>query len=217
MGEITSERKQCIGVDCPNEAGSLQCPTCLKAGKESSFCSQDCFKRSWVGCLVPRKVHKPMRIPQTLTLRRQTVHKAVHKSTSGSLISRIHTSISEHLTIPTASTLYNPFPNFPFTGPLRPTYPLSPKREIPESIPHPPWSKDGNPKYKTIGRNNIKILDKQQQDGMRKVCRLAREVLDLTAREVKPGITTDYLDSIVHRACIDRNVNIKKRKVLLNR
>ena len=45
--------KKCIGVDCPNDASSLQCPTCLKLGKESSFCSQDCFKRSWVGYLVP--------------------------------------------------------------------------------------------------------------------------------------------------------------------
>lgn len=40
---------------------------------------------------------------------------------------------------------------------------------------------------------------------MRRVCRLAREVLDLAAREVRPGITTDYLDEIVHNACIERN------------
>ena len=51
--EVAPTKNQCIGVDCPNEAGSLQCPTCLKLGKESSFCSQDCFKRSWVGSLVP--------------------------------------------------------------------------------------------------------------------------------------------------------------------
>lgn len=42
-------KRKCIGVNCENEAGSLQCPTCLKLGlKESFFCSQDCFKRSWV-------------------------------------------------------------------------------------------------------------------------------------------------------------------------
>lgn len=40
--------KSCMGVDCPNEAGTLQCPTCQKNGKDSFFCSQDCFKRSWV-------------------------------------------------------------------------------------------------------------------------------------------------------------------------
>jgi methionyl aminopeptidase len=42
---------------------------------------------------------------------------------------------------------------------------------------------------------------------MRKVCRLAREVLDIAAREVRPGITTDYLDEIVHKACLERNVS----------
>lgn len=40
--------KKCIGVDCGKDAGTLQCPTCLKMGTDSFFCSQDCFKRSWV-------------------------------------------------------------------------------------------------------------------------------------------------------------------------
>ena len=41
--------RQCMGLECPNEAGTLQCPTCLKLSlKDSFFCSQDCFKRSWV-------------------------------------------------------------------------------------------------------------------------------------------------------------------------
>ena len=41
---------------------------------------------------------------------------------------------------------------------------------------------------------------------MRKVCRLAREVLDIAAGEVKPGVTTDHIDKVVHEACIERNV-----------
>jgi methionine aminopeptidase len=41
---------------------------------------------------------------------------------------------------------------------------------------------------------------------MRKVCRLAREVLDIAAREAKPGVTTDYIDKVVHDACVKRNV-----------
>lgn len=40
--------RKCIGLDCANDAGTLQCPTCLKMGTDSFFCSQDCFKRSWV-------------------------------------------------------------------------------------------------------------------------------------------------------------------------
>ena len=162
MREVGGKDNKCAGVDCQNDAGSLKCPTCLKIGKEISFCSQDCFKRSW------------------------SEHKAVHKSSS--------------------TALYNPFPNFSFTGPLRPIYPLSPRRTVPDSIPHPPWSRDGDPKYKFAGRNAITILDKRQQDRMKKVCRLAREVLDIAAAEVKPGATTDHIDEVVHKACIERNV-----------
>jgi len=92
---------------------------------------------------------------------------------------------------------------------LRPVYPLSPKRTVPASIPHPDYAKDGIPRseQKFVGRNNITILDKKQQEGMRKVCRLAREVLDIAAREVKPGVTTDYLDEVVHKACLERDVS----------
>ncbi|KAG8533172.1 Methionine aminopeptidase 1 [Bacidia gigantensis] len=87
----------------------------------------------------------------------------------------------------------------------KPIYPLSPRRPVPDSIPHPPWSKDGDPKYKFAGRNTITILDKKQQEGMRKVCRLAREVLDIAALEVKPGVTTDHIDEVVHNECVKRN------------
>lgn len=49
---MTSEpptKKKCLGADCENDAGGLQCPTCLKLSvKDSFFCSQDCFKRNWV-------------------------------------------------------------------------------------------------------------------------------------------------------------------------
>lgn len=42
---------------------------------------------------------------------------------------------------------------------------------------------------------------------MRKVCRLAREVLDIAAAMVKPGVTTDQIDEAVHNACIERDVS----------
>lgn len=58
-----------------------------------------------------------------------------------------------------------------------------------------------------MGRNKIKVLTKQEQEGMRKVCRLAREVLDIAAREVKPGVTTDHIDRVVHDACMERDVS----------
>lgn len=41
---------------------------------------------------------------------------------------------------------------------------------------------------------------------MRKVCRLGREVLDIVAAELRPGVTTDYLDEVCHKACVERKV-----------
>jgi methionyl aminopeptidase len=107
------------------------------------------------------------------------------------------------------TTHINPFPGFPFTGPLRPAYPLSPLREVPKSIPWPDYAKDGIPVSERVfvNRNKITVLDEKEQEAMRKVCRLAREVLDIAAREVKPGVTTDWIDEVVHKACIERDVS----------
>lgn len=103
---------------------------------------------------------------------------------------------------------YNPFPTFPYAGSLRPVYPLSPRRTIPDSIPHPDYAEDGVPKMgRMINRHKVEQLDKTAQDAMRKVCRLAREVLDIAAAALRPGITTDELDKIVHEECIKREVS----------
>ena len=58
-----------------------------------------------------------------------------------------------------------------------------------------------------MGRNKIKILDKKEQEAMRKVCKMGREVLDIAARAAQPGVTTDHIDKIVHEACIERDVS----------
>lgn len=91
---------------------------------------------------------------------------------------------------------------------MRPVYPLSPKRTLPKSIKRPDWADTGIPaRENRLNRNKIDILDAEAQEAMRKVCRLAREVLDITAAELKPGITTDYLDEVCHRACVERDVS----------
>lgn len=103
---------------------------------------------------------------------------------------------------------YDPFPTFAYTGTLRPVYPLSDPRKVPKKIPHPEYWQDGLPASERTynGRNKIDILDKKQQEGMRKACRIAREVLDIGARAAKPGVTTDYIDQVVHEACLERDV-----------
>lgn len=138
----------------------------------------------------------------------QTEHKAIHKTQSNFLSSLITPKVVSEPDPATGT--YDPFPTFSFTGPLRPVYPLSPPRKVPASIPHPDYAETGYPKSERLfgGRNNIQILDKKQQAGMRKVCRLAREVLDVAARAVKPGVTTDYIDEVVHKACIERQVRL---------
>lgn len=197
-------KKMCEGADCPNEAGALQCPTCQKMNKDSFFCSQDCFKRNWVCEL--HGAYKPPRVTQ-LT-RPQSTHKTKHKSQSNPLRKIFPPKV---ISEPDPATgHYNPFPSFPYTGPQRPVYPLSAKREVPDRIQKPDYAKDGIPRSEQVfvGRNKITILDKKQQDGVRKVARLGREVLDAIAAEVKPGVTTDYLDEVCHKACIERDVSI---------
>jgi len=106
---------------------------------------------------------------------------------------------------PNSGGNYNPFPNFKYTGTLRPLYPLSPRREVPASIPLPDYAGDGVPRSERLrAYPNIKILTTEEQEKARKVCKLAREILDLAAEHVKPGVTTDEIDAIVHQATIDR-------------
>jgi methionyl aminopeptidase len=136
----------------------------------------------------------------------QSEHKKIHKSQSNILH---HIITPKIISKPDPDTgHYNPFPDFPYTGPLRPVYPLSEKRKIPSRIKLPEYAHDGIPRSEQVfvNRNKITILDKKGQDAMRKVCRMGREILDAAAAAVKPGVTTDYIDEIVHKATIERNV-----------
>ncbi|TID13475.1 methionine aminopeptidase type I [Venturia nashicola] len=172
--------RKCAGGDCDKDADTLQCPTCQKIGKESFFCGQDCFKRNWAG------------------------HKTSHKSLGNSFRSIFPPKVVSEPDPATGH--FNPFPTFPYTGTLRPVYPLSPRRSVPKKIKHPDYAGDGQPRSEqVVSRRNITILNKQEQEAMRKVCRLAREVLDIAAAEVRPGVTTDYLDEVVHKACLERD------------
>ncbi|KIM49149.1 hypothetical protein M413DRAFT_15318 [Hebeloma cylindrosporum] len=102
---------------------------------------------------------------------------------------------------------FNPFENYNFTGTVRPVYPLSPMRKVPEHIPRPDYvAADGKPlsEIRAAGQPP-RILSLEEQEKMRTVCRLTREVLDIAAAAVRPGVTTDEIDEIVHNATIARN------------
>lgn len=82
-------------------------------------------------------------------------------------------------------------------------------RTLPSPIKRPDWAETGVPVgEKRLSRSKVDILNAKAQQAMRKVCRLAREILDITAAELKPGITTDYLDEVCHRACVERDVSV---------
>lgn len=111
---------------------------------------------------------------------------------------------------PASTGTFNPFPSYFFTGKLRPVYPLSPKRPVPDSIAKPDYANDpqGLPKSELAirGSTKIKVLEPSAIEKMRTICRLSREVLEEGAKAIRVGVTTDEIDRVVHEACMARNV-----------
>jgi methionyl aminopeptidase len=140
----------------------------------------------------------------------QNTHKTIHKTAQGKTQNGIIRNFIPPRVVSKPDPVtgfYNPFPTYSYTGSVRPVYPLSPRRTVPKSIPHPDWSETGIPTSENrLNRKKIDILDAKGIEAMRKVCRLGREVLDIVAAELKPGITTDYLDEVCHNACVERKV-----------
>ncbi|KAL6300164.1 methionine aminopeptidase [Sparassis latifolia] len=173
----------CQSSICPNghPPSHLECPTCHKLGiKGSFFCGQECFKAGSKGLV-------------------QKTHKLIHDIATPRQPLLDDPNINKNGT-------FNPFGSFSFTGDLRPVYPLTPRREVPEHIVKPDYAEDGIPTSESRRAGQPpKILTEEEQEKMKTVCRLAREVLDTAASHVKPGITTDEIDAIVHNATIERN------------
>jgi methionyl aminopeptidase len=103
---------------------------------------------------------------------------------------------------------YNPFPQYPFTGTLRPVYPLSSKRSVPDDIAKPDYANDlqGYPRSEMAikGSSKIKVLSPEEIEKMKTVCLIARQVLEEGAKMVRVGVTTDEIDAVIHEACIQR-------------
>ncbi|KAJ1977058.1 Methionine aminopeptidase 1 [Dimargaris cristalligena] len=102
---------------------------------------------------------------------------------------------------------YNPFPAYYYSGAIRPTYPLGPRRTVPDHIKRPDYAETGIPTSEQAVRSSTKIevLNAEEIEIIRHVARMGREVLDAGARAIKVGVTTDEIDAVVHQACIDRN------------
>ncbi|CDR44104.1 CYFA0S13e03488g1_1 [Cyberlindnera fabianii] len=101
---------------------------------------------------------------------------------------------------------YDPFPQFPYAGPLRPAYPLSPRRTIPDNVPTTDYHEDGAPTSEILNdrTSKIPIYNEEELKMIRKAADIGREVLDIAAAAAKVGVTTDAIDEIVHRETIAR-------------
>ncbi|XP_019782011.1 methionine aminopeptidase 1 isoform X2 [Orcinus orca] len=175
------ETRVCETDGCSSEA-KLQCPTCIKLGIQGSyFCSQECFKGSWA------------------------THKLLHKKAKDEKAKR--ESVSPWTVEGDINT--DPWAGYRYTGKLRPHYPLMPTRPVPSYIQRPDYADHplgmSESEQALKGTSQIKLLSSEDIEGMRLVCRLAREVLDIAADMIKPGVTTEEIDHAVHLACIARN------------
>ncbi|KAG8134425.1 putative Methionine aminopeptidase protein [Naja naja] len=167
------EARVCETAGCSSEA-KLQCPTCIKLGIQGSyFCSQECFKGSWA------------------------THKLLHKKAKDEKAKREVSAWTVDGDINT-----DPWAGYRYTGKLRPHYPLMPMRPVPSYIQRPDYADHplgmSESEQALKGTSQIKILSSEDIEGMRVVCRLAREVLDVAAMMVKPGVTTEEIDHAVH-------------------
>ncbi|CAH2351417.1 methionine aminopeptidase 1 [[Candida] railenensis] len=118
-----------------------------------------------------------------------SVHKSIHKNEDGT------------------NDPYDPFPTYSYTGGLRAAYPLSARREVPKHIKRPDYAQAGRPisEIKNDRMGKFTILAGKDLEKIRKVGKMSREILDITASHIRPGITTDELDAILHKECVKRN------------
>uniref|UniRef100_A0A8C2ZC03 Methionyl aminopeptidase 1 n=1 Tax=Cyclopterus lumpus TaxID=8103 RepID=A0A8C2ZC03_CYCLU len=175
----TEARRECETEGCSKDA-KLQCPTCIKLGIEGSyFCSQECFKGSWVS------------------------HKLLHKKAKDDKNQNESKNCVEN------DINTDPWPGYRYTGKLHPHYPLTPMRHVPGDIQRPDYADHprgiSESEQFLKGTSQIKILCPEDIEGMRVVCKLAREVLDIAALMVKVGVTTEEIDHAVHLACTARS------------
>ncbi|GAQ84390.1 methionine aminopeptidase 1 [Klebsormidium nitens] len=175
----------CVKCDAP---AKLQCPKCLEMRLPrdvSAYCSQACFKADWPGHKVHHRVQLPAEPGAKLDLAQAALAKGWLYATKK------------------GAARTDQCPTFAWTGDLRPL-PISPRRRVPTSIPRPEWAETGYPEQEIESRQQrtVEIRTPKQIAGIRAACKLGREVLDAAAAAIRPGITTDEIDRIVHEATI---------------
>jgi methionyl aminopeptidase len=98
-----------------------------------------------------------------------------------------------------------------FSGDLRPTL-CSPRRSVPSHIRRPDYALHMNgvsdsEQRDRASNNAIRIYTSEELDGetgLRHACAMGREVLDIAGKALRPGVTTDEIDRVVHEASVER-------------
>ena len=187
------------GCDKDTSVKKLACPKCLQLGMPPTyFCSQDCFKANYAS-------HK-----QIHTLAKQILasNSGGHRKTppNNGVSCPIDAPEDLKLALPDWATDYR------FSGTLRPAH-YSPRRVVPPHIRKPDYADhpDGVSQSEQLDRStntSIRVYTTDELDaeyGLKHACRMGREVLDVAGKALRPGVTTDEIDRIVHEACIERD------------
>ncbi|CAL8271015.1 unnamed protein product [Merluccius merluccius] len=198
------QAKECETEGCCKEA-KLQCPRCITLGIQGSyFCSQECFKKNWATHKLLHKKASKYHSFFSATIKKKTL---LFNALLFVCLT-IEEQNSEEPNNCTKDINTDPWPGYRYTGKLHPHYPLTPLRLVPSDIQRPDYadhSRGMSESEQTLkGTSQIKILSPEEIEGMRVVCKLAREVLDIAALMVKPGVTTEEIDYTVHLACTAR-------------
>ena len=104
-----------------------------------------------------------------------------------------------------AGRSFLPPTTFPWTGKLRPEK-IGPTRAVPEGIALPDYARSSIPfsEQESRQQHSVPIRTEKEIARARAACRIGREVLDEAARAVRPGVTTDEIDRVVHEATVER-------------
>lgn len=98
---------------------------------------------------------------------------------------------------------------FPFAGTVRPGAQTPQKVVIDEKVISPDYAEDGSPKNaRPMLPWVVEVKTPEQIEKMRDSGRLARHVLDMAGKAVKPGVTTAEIDELVHQETVKVRWNI---------
>eukprot|EP00521_Asterionellopsis_glacialis_P006641 CAMPEP_0195284048 /NCGR_PEP_ID=MMETSP0707-20130614/2397_1 /TAXON_ID=33640 /ORGANISM="Asterionellopsis glacialis, Strain CCMP134" /LENGTH=409 /DNA_ID=CAMNT_0040343343 /DNA_START=79 /DNA_END=1308 /DNA_ORIENTATION=+ len=176
----------------------LACPKCIQLGLPPTyFCSQACFKANYSS-------HKSI---HSLAKQIMAAGGGGHRKTppEDGVSCEIIAPQSQKLSLPDWAKYYD------FTGDLRPTL-YSPTRTVPAHIRKPDYANHpagvSDCERRDRATNNaIRVYTEDEIEGetnLRHACKMGREVLDLAGKALRPGVTTDEIDRVVHEASIER-------------